>query len=79
MSDEPVFDANGWCSDMETAPHNVTVLLADPIWPWMKSTDERIRVGMASWGYRFDHGISNLSKDGHAVAWKPLGPGPVGT
>lgn len=60
---------------VETAPHEVNVLLA---WPdrtfsggWM------IEAGMASWGWRRD-GVSNMSEHGQATHWMRLPAPPKG-
>lgn len=53
---------------IETAPHEVNVLLAywdEVLGGW------RIETGMASWGWRRD-GVSNMSSHGQASHWMPL-------
>ena len=54
---------------IETAPHEINVLLA---WPDSSLPGGwRMEAGMASWGWRRS-GVSNMSSHGQATHWRPL-------
>jgi len=76
---EPVFDENGWCSDMTLAPYDVNIFFWIP--------DDGIRA--ASWinwydhikevervGWRCPHSLDILGTPSH---WKPYGEPPLVT
>ena len=62
---------------IETAPHNVEVLLATPPFKCMgEQARWEFRAGMASHGWRIGN-ISNISRDAWATHWQPLPKPPV--
>lgn len=55
---------------IETAPHDVDVILASP--PSLTNREWLFEVGAASTGRRFDNGYSSMSFYGHATHWMPI-------
>lgn len=71
---EPVFDANGWCSDMTLAPRECDeVLLFDVDYDATSGFSGFYDSLHRTW-IAWDGGVRVFP-----THWKPLGPGPVGT
>ena len=80
---EPVFDANGWCSDMTKAPKDGRIIQVFDPRNLNNIPDYRGWKGPAKWsqwGYwRKMHRRGFVNMMAEPTHWKPLGPGPVGT
>lgn len=59
---------HGWRTDMENAPHNVSVLLA---WQDWRDGQWCMEIGPAVTGQRYENGYSSVSYHGSATHWQP--------
>lgn len=73
---EPVFDANGWCHDMNAAPRDGKPFLVS--WPVLKGKSWFIQA--ATWSFAHDRFVIHWDHDdevGPFRAWRPLPLPPV--